>query len=176
MKVVCDLQPSDEIQSVQLTINSGEKQVTTQFAINDFLAQKNIAVVGVSRSGKKFGNTILKNLQTKGYRTVVVHPEANMIDGNQAYPNLSSLSGKVDGVIIVVPPAETEKVVQEAAQIGIKRIWIQQGAESDKAIQFCQTHGISVVAGECILMFAEPVSFAHRMHRWVRKIFGKLPQ
>lgn len=82
----------------------------------------------------------------------------------------------VDGVFISVPPAETERVVEEAAVAGIRRVWMQQGAESPPAVRFCEENGIQAVHGECILMFAEPTAFYHRLHRWVWKILGKLPR
>jgi predicted CoA-binding protein len=88
---------------------------------------------------------------------------------------LSVLPEPVGGVLIVVPPAETEKVVRDAAQVGIRRVWMQQGAESETAIRFCEENGISAVHGECILMFAQPAGF-HRLHRWVWGLLGKLPR
>jgi len=66
--------------------------------------------------------------------------------------------------------------VKEAASAGIKRIWMQTGAESAPAIEYCKANGISVIHGECILMFAEPAETFHRMHRTVRRLFGKLPR
>jgi len=75
---------------------------------------------------------------------------------------------------VVVPPAQTERVVREAAEVGIQRVWLQQGAESATAIKYCQDQGMSVVHGECILMFAAPTG-AHKLHRWIWKLFGKLP-
>lgn len=63
----------------------------------------------------------------------------------------------------------------EAAECGIRRIWMQQGAESAEAVGFCERAGIPVVHGECILMFAEPPAWIHRAHRWLRGKFGKLP-
>lgn len=149
--------------------------MASKTAVQDFLAQHRLAVVGASRSGQKFGNTVLKELGAKGYQVYPVNPNADTIDGKRCYPSLKALPETVDGVIIVVPPAETEKVVQEAAQAGIRRVWMQQGAESESAIRFCETQGMSVVAGECILMFAEPAAIYHRMHRWVWGLLGKLP-
>jgi len=144
--------------------------------VDNFLTQKTMAVVGVSRGGKKFGNAILKDLKQKGYRVFPINPHAESIDGERSYPDLSALPERPDGVITVVPPAVTEKVVEEAHAAGIKRIWMQQGSESDAAIRYCQDKGITVVDGECILMFAEPAAFYHRFHRWVWKLLGKLPQ
>ena len=150
--------------------------MTSRVVVEDFLAQPKLAVVGASRDSKKFGNKVYKDLVAKGYQTFPVNPHADTIEGQPCYPNLRALPEAVGGVVVVVPPAETEKVVHEAAEVGIRRIWMQQGAESDTAIRFCQENGMSVVAGECILMFAAPVGFGHRMHRWVWGLLGKLPE
>jgi predicted CoA-binding protein len=143
-------------------------------AIDDFLSQRTLAVVGVSRSGKKFGNAASRELRTKGYRVVPVHPEAESIGGERCYPNLNELPEPVGGVLVVVPPAQTEQVVREADQAGIRRVWLQQGAESAAAIRYCLDQGISVVHGECILMFAAPTG-GHKLHHWLWKLLGKLP-
>ena len=75
-----------------------------------------------------------------------------------------------------MPPAQTEKVVRDAAAAGIRRAWMQQGSESESAIRLCEENGVSVVHGECILMFAEPAAFYHRGHRWMWGVLGKLPR
>lgn len=147
----------------------------TKAAVNDFLSQRTLAVVGVSRSGKKFGNAATRELRNKGYRMLPVHPEAETIDGERCYPSLRQLPEQVAGVLIVVPPEQTEQVVREAADAGIRHVWMQQGAESKTAIDFCRERGMSVVHGECILMFAAPTG-AHRLHHWVWRLFGKLPK
>ena len=150
--------------------------MSSKAAVTDFVAQRKLAVVGVSRQGKKFGNMAFRELKAKGYRLLPVHPQAETIEGEPCYPSLAALPEPVDGVLVVVPPAETEKVVREAAAAGIKRIWMQQGAESPAAIRFCQENGLDAVHGECILMFAEPAAWFHRAHRWVWKLVGKLPR
>ncbi len=149
--------------------------MTTRAAVEDFVSQRTLAVVGVSSSGKKFGNAACRDLRAKGYRMIPVHPTAESIDGERCYASLSELPEPVGGVLIVVPPAETKKVVREAAEAGIRRIWMQQGAQSAAAIQFCEDQGLSVVHNECILMFAEPVRGGHRLHRFVWRVLGKLP-
>jgi predicted CoA-binding protein len=150
--------------------------MTTKAVVNDFLSQRSLAVVGVSRGGKKFGNTAYKELKAKGYRLFPVHPNAESIEGDRCYPNLGALPEPVGGVLIVVPPAQTEQVVREVAAADIRRIWMQQGAESEAAIRFCEENGVSAVHGECVLMFAEPAAFYHRMHRWLWGLLGKLPR
>lgn len=144
--------------------------------IDDFLEQKSLAVVGVSRNGKKFSNAIFRELKSKGYEVFAINPHANKVEGERVYPDLSSLPKLVDGVVMVVPPAQGEQVLKEVAQLGIKRVWLQQGSESDAAIEYCAAHGIDAIAGECILMFAEPVAFFHRLHRGLRGWLGRLPK
>ena len=150
--------------------------MNTKAAVNDFLAQRSLAVVGVSRGGKKFGNTAYRALKGKGYQLFPVHPEAEVLEGDKCYPSLSSLPEPVGGVLVVVPPAQTEQVVRDATAANIPRVWLQQGAGSDAAVRICEEHDISVVAGECILMFAEPLKFGHKAHRWVWRLLGKLPK
>jgi predicted CoA-binding protein len=150
--------------------------MTTKAAVKDFLDQRTLAVVGVSRKGRKFGNAAYNELKAKGYQVYPVHPHADTLEGDRCYPSLSALPEPVGGVLIVVPPHETEKVVRDAAEAGVRRVWMQQGAQSQAAIQFCEEQEISVIHGECILMFAEPAAFHHRLHRWVWGLLGKLPQ
>jgi hypothetical protein len=150
--------------------------MTIKAVVDDFLAQRKLAVVGVSRTGKKFGNIAFKALKAKGYRLFPINPHAESVEGEHCYPNLSELPEPVGGVLIVVPPTETEQVVREAAAAGIRRVWMQQGAESEAAIRFCEENGMSVVHGECVLMFAQPVDSVHRLHRWIWRLLGKLPR
>ncbi len=149
---------------------------STQAAINDFLSQRTLAVVGVSRSGKKFGNAVVKELAAKGYTVLPVNPNAHEIEGTRCYASLRDLPTKVDGIVTVVPPAETARVVREAHQAGVPRVWMQQGSDSAEAISFCRQSGMQEVHGECILMFAPDALFFHRAHRFVRGLFGKNPR
>ncbi len=149
--------------------------MTTQKAVDNFLNNKSIAVVGVSRDRKKFGYSVFKHLKDRNYTVIPVNPNLTDVDGNKCYPNLTSIKEKFDGVVLVVPALQSEKVVKEANDLGIKSVWFQQGSSSDKAVKFCEENGMSVVSGECIMMFTEPVESIHKFHRWVWKIFGKLP-
>jgi len=148
---------------------------TTTDAIQEVLAQRTVALVGVSRGGKKFGNAIYRELKGKGYKVFPVHPQAESIEGDPCYPNLKSLPEQAGAVVICVPPAEAERVVQQAFEAGIKSVWLQQGAESYAAIQYCENHEMTTVHGQCIMMFAEPVQSFHGFHRWVWRLIGKYP-
>lgn len=143
-------------------------------AVTDFLSQKSLALVGVSRGGRKFGNAILRDLKNRGYKVFCVHPRAGQIEGERCWPAIRELPEPVGGVVLVIPPDETEKVVEEVVQAGIPRVWMQQGAESPKAIAYCKANGVSVISGACIMMFAEPVAFPHSAHRWLWRMLGKL--
>jgi len=121
-------------------------------AIEDFLAQKRIAVVGASRNRDKFGNKIYRALRARGYEVYPINPAASQIEGDKVYPNLGALPLMVDGVITIVPPKQTEKVVRECARLGIKRVWMQPGSESEEAISFLKEHGIPTVYDVCMLM------------------------
>lgn len=150
--------------------------MTKKETINGFLSLQKLAVVGVSRNSKKFGNYAFKNLKQKGLEVYAVNPNTGMIEGEVCYPNLKSLPEPVDGIIVSVPPAQTEQVVKDAFEAGIKSVWLQQGAESDEAIRYCNEKGMNAIHGECILMFSEPVKSFHRFHRGFWKLIGKYPK
>ncbi len=149
--------------------------MTTKQSVDDFLSQTSLALVGVSRSGKKFGNTILKELLANGYRVTPVHPTAATIAGLRCAPSLAALPEPVGGVVTVVPPAETERVVEEAHAAGIRRVFMQQGSSSEKALRFCAEHGMEAISGECLLMFLRKGPAIHRVHRWWKGVFRALP-
>jgi predicted CoA-binding protein len=150
--------------------------MTSKAAVADFVSQRKLAVVGVSRKKMKFGNLAFRELKRKGYKLFPVHPHAEQLEGERCYASLAALPEPVEGVLVIVPPAQAEQVVRAAAAAGIRRVWLQQGAGSPAAIRFCEDNGISVVHGECILMFAEPAAWYHRAHRWVWGLLGKLPR
>jgi len=150
--------------------------MTSKASVENFLNSKTIAVLGVSRNKNKFGNVIYKELKKKGYQVYPVNPCAQVIEGDACYPDISSLPELPDGVLINVPPEQTEAVVREVQQAGIKKVWMQQGSQSDEAVKFCGDNNIDCVHNECILMFANPAGFIHRAHKWVWGVLGKLPQ
>ena len=143
-------------------------------AIQDFVACQRIAVVGASRGGKKFGNAAAKELQTRGYQVFIIHPEAQEIDGQTCYPNLSALQGQIDAVFISVPAAQAAAVMREAASLDIRHVWLQQGAESPELLTLGEELGLSLVSKKCVLMYAPPVKSYHGWHRGFVKMVGKL--
>ncbi|PKL88715.1 MAG: CoA-binding protein [Ignavibacteriae bacterium HGW-Ignavibacteriae-2] len=150
--------------------------MTSMETIKDFVSQKNLAVVGVSRNPRKFGNVIFKELKKKGYNVFPVNNNTSQIEGELIYTSLDKLPSPADGVIINVPPEKAKQVVKEAAEQGIKRIWLQRGSSNKDVLESCQQMGLKYISGECILMYVEPVESFHKFHRTLRKIFGRLPK
>ena len=143
-------------------------------AIQDLIGCKRIAVVGVSRAGKKFGNMALTDLKARGYEVYAVHPSAKEIGGEPCYPSLAALNGKVDGVLVSVPAQQAAQVLREAAAAGLRNVWLQQGAESPEVLTLARELGLNLVHGKCVLMYAPPVRSFHGWHRAAVKLFGRL--
>jgi len=139
-----------------------------------FLSAGKYALAGVSRDPKKFGNTMFAELLKKGMDVVPVNPKAETINGIKCYPSISSLPGDINAVIFVTPKNETLSVVREAIAHGIKNIWIQQGAASKSTIEELSKEDVNLISKECIMMFWQPDSI-HTFHRFLRSIFGHLP-
>ncbi|MEM3546028.1 MAG: CoA-binding protein [Candidatus Bathyarchaeia archaeon] len=127
--------------------------MSEQELIRSFLDKRNIfAVVGVSRDPKKYGYQVYKDLKNAGYKVYAVNPNAQEILGDKCYPDLESLPVKPDVVDVVVPPKVTEHIVETCKRLGITKVWMQPGSESEKAIKFCKENGIDVVYGVCIMI------------------------
>lgn len=144
-------------------------------AIAGFLASKTFAVVGVSADRQKFGNAVFRAMRDQGLSVVPVHRTLDRVEEAKCYHSVKELQGLAEAVVTVVPPTETERLVEECAGGGIRRIWMQQGSGSDRAIALAREQGMEVVHGECLLMFLEPVRSAHAFHRWLKKLVGRYP-
>lgn len=139
-----------------------------------FIADKHIAVIGVSSKGKGFGVTIFKHLLDRHFNVSAVNPNGGNINGRTIFKSLKEINTIVDTIITVVPPSETEKVVKEAHEIGINKVWMQLGSVSDAAVKFCEQNGMDVIHNQCIIMFTEPIGFIHKFHKWIWKTTGQI--
>jgi len=144
--------------------------------IEEFLQQKTIAVVGASRDTNKFGSAVYRDLKAKGYKVYAVNPNADVVDGDRCYAGLGALPVVTDAVIMVIPPEQTPSIIEEAARLGIKYVWLQQGANSAAGEAKARELGLKLVSGECIFMFAEPMESFHKGHRFFTKLFGRYPR
>jgi predicted CoA-binding protein len=149
-------------------------------AVGDFLAQKTIAVAGVSRDGDLPANLIFKKLRRAGYEVFPVNPNAQEVEGTRCFPDLASVPAEIQGLVIATPPAAADGLVEDCVRLGIPRVWMHRsfgdGSVSQEAVRRCQESGIAVIPGACPMMYVEPVDFGHKCIRWVLKVGGKLPE
>ena len=148
--------------------------MTSRVAVDEFLAHPAIALAGASRSGKKFGNLAMRELRARGYRVHPIHPMGGTIDGVECVTSFAHLREPVEALLVVVPPIAALDVLRDAAGAGVRYVWLQQGAESDHALQLCRDLGLVMIAGESILMHAQPKGI-HKLHRWIWGALRKLP-
>ena len=135
-----------------------------------FLANKRIAVTGVSRTPKTHGsNNVYKRLRQTGYEVFAVNPNADEVEGDPCYQDLKSIPGGVQAVVIGTRPEIAEDTMRECADLGITQVWMHRGpgggSVSDAATEYGRTHGITVIDGGCPLMFGPTADFGHKMMR-----------
>lgn len=152
-------------------------------AVADFLHPGNrIAVAGVSRDTRQPANAIFRKLRDAGYEVVPVNPSAPAIglEGAECYPDLRSVPGPIDGVVVVTHPSVAVEAVRQCAARGdVKSIWfhrsIGSGSLSQDALAECKARNISCIAGGCPMMYCEPVDPAHRCMKSVLRFLGRIP-
>lgn len=148
-------------------------------AVAAFLAGKRIVVAGVSRTGRAPANAIFRRLQQGGYEAIPVNPQAAQLEGARSYPDLASVPGVVDGLVIATPPAAGANLVRDAAARGIRHLWFHRafgaGSVSAEALEACRHLGIEPIVGGCPLMYCPPVDPAHRFLRWWLRLWHRVP-
>jgi uncharacterized protein len=150
--------------------------------VRDFLAQKRIAIAGVSRnkSDHPVGNLIYQRLKKTGHDVFAVNPHMQTFEGDRCYPDLQSIPGGVDGVVIITRPEITERIVRDCSAAGVRRVWMHQSlgkgsSVSPQAVEYCREHELSVIAGACPMMYGDGVDIGHTCMRWILKLTGGLP-
>ena len=155
---------------------------TLETKVHDFLANKRIAVAGVSRddSGHPSANLIYDRLKHTGHDVFAVNPNMPTFDGDQCYPDLKSIPGGVDGVVIITRPDITYQIVLDADAAGVKNVWMHESmvkgsSVSPEAVAYCREHKINVIAGACPMMFGEGVDFGHACMKLFMNLTGRMP-
>jgi predicted CoA-binding protein len=150
-------------------------------AASEFLAQRRIAVTGVSRKPQGHGsNVVYKRLKERGYRVFAINPNADSVDGDPCYHDLKSVPGGVDAVVIGTRPETAGATVRECAELGIRYVWMHRGpgpgSVSAPATEYGRRHGITVIDGGCPCMFAPTSDPGHRMMRALGTLNGHVPR
>lgn len=156
--------------------------MTIQNQAEAFLAQKRIAIVGVSRSAGT-GNAILKALRDRGHDVFAINPQAETIDGESCYPSVQAIPGGVAAVVIVTRPSVAETVARDCVAAGVSHVWMHHNAlfgagnssVSTEATTYLRQNGVNVIPGGCPLMFGEKADLGHKCMRWLLDVTGKLP-
>ncbi len=149
----------------------------------EFLSQKNIAVAGVKRQKDDAANVIFKKLKETGYNVFPVNPNTDKFQNETCYPNLKSIPAKLDGVVIVTKPSNTEKLTDECIEIGVPRVWMhctfgykgrhsKISSISENAVEKCKQNNVQVIPGGCPMMFCDPVDFPHKCIRGIVNMIG----
>jgi predicted CoA-binding protein len=152
---------------------------TMKEAAAAFLANKRMAVTGVSRTPKTHGsNSVYRRLRERGYEVFAVNPNTDEVEGDRSYPDLKSIPGGVEAVVIATRPEIAETAMRECAELGIKHVWMHRGpgagSVSNAATEYGRQHGITVIDGGCPLMFEPTADFGHKVMRVIYR--GHLPK
>lgn len=148
--------------------------------IRDFIDQKYIAVTGVSSTHPDAANFIFKKFKNANYHVYAINPSAAMVENEKAYPNISAIEDKIDGVVIASPPSSAQSIIEECLSLGIRRIWfhssINQGSLDEEGADFAEKNGMEVIRTGCPLMYVKPVDFPHKCLKWMLNLTGKVPR
>lgn len=160
-------------------LGSGGTMTSLSVVASDFLSQRRIALVGVSRDPRNISRTLFRELRRRGYDVVPVHPVLESVDGVPCVHRLQELQPPVDGALLMTAPAVTDDVVRDCAEAGVRRVWMHrgagQGAVSAAAVAWCRERGIAVVDGACPFMFLPGAGFVHRAHGFLARLLGRHP-
>ncbi len=148
--------------------------------IENFLSNRRVAIVGVSRDPRDFSRTLFRELVSRQYDVVPVNPLISLIDDCHCYGDLKDIKPPVEAVLIMTPPSVSEDIVHQCLDAGVKVVWFYRaagaGAVSPNAISFCKEHHIDVIDGQCPMMFLPDTGFVHRIHRFFSKVAGNYPK
>jgi len=151
-------------------------------SIESFLKGKRIALVGASRNPNDFSRIVLRELIAHGYDMVPVNASEVSVEmeGLTVYRRLTDVPGALDGALLMTPASVTASIAREVLASGVPRVWLHHGvgpgAVDAKAVELLRGRGVDVVAGECPMMFLDGGSGVHRLHAWIRRIFGTYPR
>lgn len=152
---------------------------STREIIKDFIGQKRLAIVGVSRNPKDFSRALFREFVKQGYDAIPVNDKAEEIEGRKCFTRVRDINPPVEEVLLMTPPEKSASVLRDATDSGIRRVWLYraagQGAVHPDAVALCREKGIDLIEGYCPLMFLPNAQFFHRVHGFFLKLVGAYP-
>ncbi len=136
--------------------------------VRDFLSQQRLAIVGVSQQPRHFSRALFRAFRERSFEAIPVNPSAQEIEGTPCYSRVQDIQPPVDTVLLMTAPAVTDQIVKDCADAGIRRVWMYR--RSAAAVAFCEAHGMTVIAGECPLMYLPETGWVHRLHGWLHGV------
>lgn len=112
---------------------------------------RTIAVVGLSNDPMRPSHGIAAYLQSHGYRIIPVNPQVESCLGEKSYPTLLDVPVKVDIVDIFRRSEFVEEIVDQAIQLKVPAVWMQEDVVHERAAEKARQAGILVVMDRCIL-------------------------
>jgi uncharacterized protein len=112
---------------------------------------RTIAVVGLSSNPARPSYRVASYMKACGYRIIPVNPNETEVLGEQAYPSLAAVPGKVDLVDIFRKSEDVLPIVEEAVAKGVKAVWMQEGVINEQAAMHAKESGLLVVMDRCWL-------------------------
>jgi predicted CoA-binding protein len=154
---------------------------TLKEAAAQYLPSKRVAITGVSREPQNHGgNVVYQRLRQRGYTVFAVNPNAQQVEGDRCFPDLKSIPGGVEAVMIATRPENAEATMRECAELGIRHVWMHRsfggGSVSAQAAAWGREHGIQVIDGGCPLMFEPTADPGHKLMCFVLTLLGTVPR
>ena len=118
-------------------------------SIDQILALKTWAVVGLGNNPDRAAFSVAKVLQSHGHRIIPVHPRAEEVHGETGYKTLSEIPFPIDVVDCFVASERVGEIVDEAIKIGAKAVWLQLGVIDQAAIDRAIAAGLLAVMDHC---------------------------
>jgi predicted CoA-binding protein len=151
----------------------------TRELIDGFMAQKRLAMVGVSRDPKDFSRMLFREFLKQGYDAIPVNPNTVEVEGRKCFARVGDITPGVGSVLLMIPPAESSPVLREAIEAGARRVWlyraVDKGGNHEETMALCREKGINLIAGYCPFMFFPKAQFFHRLHGFFMRLVGTYP-
>ena len=152
----------------------------TREKIDAFLAEKRIAVIGVSRDEKEYSRSLFRELLKHDYEAIPVNPHTNNVDGIECYANIRDIQPAPERAIILLPEDLTEQAVLDCAEAGVMDVWLHRhvagGVSDTRAIYRAEENKMNLITGFCMFMFLPKAGFIHKLHGGIMKVMGIYPK